>query len=342
MTEPEGVGTQAFKYDVAISLLGQDAALAERLHDALAPLEVFVFTRRQPDLAGTNLVETFSETFREHAQLAVILHRARWGETDYTDLESLAIQQRGLRTRWRSVLLVKLDDAPTPSWFHADVLGYLEHPRYPFAEIVGAVRAQAERLGAVAREETPQEFVERLARGQADAAERRRIEESEAGMRAVTNEVAQLFGAIAHGGETAREQLAPLNPFVERQPGFVALAARTGTLWVSWDTQWSNSLDGSALTARLFDGYAEVPGYRVARKPRLVTHTSWRPRLDADRVWRWVRTSPPAAHDTAALAQLLLRELFALLFTDRSPGASSRTVPSARSIVVDPDAYADY
>jgi hypothetical protein len=44
----------SFEYDVAISFLSRDEGLAKELRDRLsASLRVFLYTHRQPELAGT-------------------------------------------------------------------------------------------------------------------------------------------------------------------------------------------------------------------------------------------------------------------------------------------------
>ena len=193
-----------FKWDVAISLRAADAELAGQLADALAPLRVFLFTRRQQDLGGANQVEVFTETFRRDARLSVVLHRKEWGASDYTDLESLAIQERGLRTRWRSVFLVKLDDSEAPLWFAQHVLGYVEYPRYSIAEVAGAIRARAEELGAVARVETLTEYHARLAKAAADERDRQTFAASTLGLAAARAEVGRLFNVLEQQCELLR------------------------------------------------------------------------------------------------------------------------------------------
>jgi len=65
-----------------------------------------VFTKNQRELIGRNGVEAFLEIFRRDARLAVILFRAGYGETEYTDLEVRGIQDRGMETRWQSPILI--------------------------------------------------------------------------------------------------------------------------------------------------------------------------------------------------------------------------------------------
>jgi len=57
-----------------------------------ANLEVFVYSKKQDQLAGTDGMESFREVFREQSRLNVVLFRAGWGETRFTRVELAAIK----------------------------------------------------------------------------------------------------------------------------------------------------------------------------------------------------------------------------------------------------------
>ena len=63
----------------------------------MAPaLRVFEFTSRQADVAGTDGLVTFKNTFRNISRLVVVLYRNGWGDTPWTRVESEAITGRFL------------------------------------------------------------------------------------------------------------------------------------------------------------------------------------------------------------------------------------------------------
>jgi hypothetical protein len=61
---------QNFKYDVAISFLGDDLDLAEELAKLLQDrMSVFLFTERQGEIAGSDGLDTLSLMFGSQARL---------------------------------------------------------------------------------------------------------------------------------------------------------------------------------------------------------------------------------------------------------------------------------
>jgi hypothetical protein len=79
------VADAAPRYDVAISFVVADLALATALADRLDAngIKVFFFPRNQKELAGTNGLETLREPFSS-SRLNVVLFGQRWGETPWT------------------------------------------------------------------------------------------------------------------------------------------------------------------------------------------------------------------------------------------------------------------
>ncbi len=53
------------KYDVAISFLHRDEQFALKIHAGLSErMEVFLYSKKQEELAGTDGLESFREAFR--------------------------------------------------------------------------------------------------------------------------------------------------------------------------------------------------------------------------------------------------------------------------------------
>lgn len=105
-------------YDVAISLLGEDLKVAEKIDEELPDdLSVFLYKDRQEEIAGRDGLDVFSGVFRT-ARLCVLLYRPNWGETTYTRLEEWAIKGRVLGGERDFLLLVRFGEAgPIPPWF---------------------------------------------------------------------------------------------------------------------------------------------------------------------------------------------------------------------------------
>jgi hypothetical protein len=80
-------------YDVGISVLHRDEPLALELESQLSPnLKVFVYSKKQEQIAGTDGMESFREVVRSQSRLNVVLFRTGWGETKFTRIELTARQ----------------------------------------------------------------------------------------------------------------------------------------------------------------------------------------------------------------------------------------------------------
>src|SRR5208282_6190202 len=105
-------------YDVAISFLSRDEPLAVKLHDQLSEnLSVFVYSKRQEEVAGTDGLESFRQAFLSQSRLVVVLYRNGWGQTRWTEVEELAIKERAFKGGWKSLLFVTLQSEDAlPAW----------------------------------------------------------------------------------------------------------------------------------------------------------------------------------------------------------------------------------
>jgi len=106
------------KYDVALSFLAQDEALAAALTDELSKrFSVFFFPRKQDDLAGTDGTESMRTPFLEDCRLMVVLYRAKWGHTRWTAIEETAIHDACFNGDLKRLFFIALDDqSPFPKW----------------------------------------------------------------------------------------------------------------------------------------------------------------------------------------------------------------------------------
>src|SRR5271155_695677 len=96
------------EFDVAISFLASDVSIAQELYEGLEGLKVFFYPRHQEQTAGTNGLESMPKPFND-CRVMVILYRQGWGETPWTGVESLAIQDRCRRNHFRNLMFVQLD-----------------------------------------------------------------------------------------------------------------------------------------------------------------------------------------------------------------------------------------
>jgi hypothetical protein len=139
---------QNFKYDVAISFLGDDLNLAEELAKLLRDrMSVFLFSERQGEIAGSDGLDTLSLVFGSEARLVVILYRATWGSTPWTRVEETAIKNRGLQHGWDFILLIPLDQHPElPPWLPKPQI-WLSYAQYGLVAAVPVLERKLEELG---------------------------------------------------------------------------------------------------------------------------------------------------------------------------------------------------
>jgi hypothetical protein len=108
----------AYKYDVAISFLVEDVAIAQALHDKLAAgLDVFFFPRNQEELAGTDGLESMRAPFLRESRLNVVIYRPKWGKTRWTAVEERAIKESCLDNSYKTVFLYVVEHTSVlPEW----------------------------------------------------------------------------------------------------------------------------------------------------------------------------------------------------------------------------------
>jgi hypothetical protein len=134
------------KYDVAISFLSRDEALASSLNDKLDGLKVFFFPRKQEELAGTNGLESMREPFQT-ARIVVVLYRQPWGNTNWTRVEQAAITDRFLKQGWDWLLFVQLDNAGAlPVWL-PDTHVRFAFEQYGIEQLAGAIKFRVQQRG---------------------------------------------------------------------------------------------------------------------------------------------------------------------------------------------------
>jgi hypothetical protein len=131
------------KYDVAISFLSRDLAIAASLNDRLSgELEVFFYPGNQEELAGTDGLESMRKPFVDGSRVVVVLYREGWGTTPWTRVEESAIKDGCLKYGWRRLFFV-LIDAPErlPLWVPDTHIGF-DYTKFPIDQAVGAIKAR--------------------------------------------------------------------------------------------------------------------------------------------------------------------------------------------------------
>jgi hypothetical protein len=257
----------SYRFDVAFSFLSRDLAVAEQLADLLRPgLEVFLYSRQQENLLGSDGMTKFAAVFGRDARIAVILHRGNteaapgWGFTPWTGFEESHIKAHALRRRMGSFMLIKFDDAPPPEWvpeFYIYADWRVDSPE----SIAGAIRSKAREQGAVVRVETAVDVARRQAR---ESAARRNREDRARSYDAVAEvhaEIETLFLEIRHLVEELRTGDPPIDIAFGAHLTRGTIVSRVSTSIV-WQERVSNNITGSLLRVAEWDDRIEPPSSR--------------------------------------------------------------------------------
>ena len=286
------------EFDVGISFLSADSALATALAAALVPLKVFVYPNRQEEIAGTNGVETFRDAFRNKVQVPVVLFRPRWGQTPYTRVEEIAITEYcTYEAGWNVLMFVTLEDGAIPKWV-PNIHMRFDLNAFPVEQLVGAIKSRVVAAGGVVRPPSAAELAKQMAAREAfDKETRRLLEQSNQPFLEATNalfqelerqivEVCQATGwTVPHGFDQSR---------------FVAWFGPV-SLKLTTHEVWGNTARDGALHLRHFHGRILTPaeiaqGYSMYPESQEFGADTLAIRRDPNVGWMWEfrgSTAPP-------------------------------------------------
>ncbi len=293
-----------FEHDVAISFLGQDEPLANEIQARLQPpLRVFVFSKAQEEVAGTDGAESFREVFRHRSRIAVVLFRHGWGETRFTRVEAAAIKDYCLEAGWDRLLFVRLSrEGAIPKWVPESYV-YLDLARFTLEDLVGAVKARASQFGAALRAQTPAE------RAGAIAAREAFDEETKQLLRRSPQPFHDAGTKLVDSLERHCTEIEGASGWVMLRGGnthtYYVIFARGVSVQLLPENVYSNCADGAFLYVRLFTGRVRTPAERAkgatlfdepqeSRKFRLSLHR------DPAVGWCWKRDGRVLTNEAAA------------------------------------------
>jgi hypothetical protein len=269
------------KYDVAISFLSQDVAIAQAIHDKLAGgFDVFFFPRNQEELAATNGMESMRAAFRHESRLNVVVYRPKWGKTPWTAVEEQAIIDSCLHNQYKSIFLYVVEKTTIlPTWLPENYI-YFSATHYPLEEAVGAIKARVQERGGEYRPLTPIKKAE-LNQAEEDYRRAKSALSSELGTTLVFAKVKELFTEISRhiqevndAGDHPIQRQFTLKEG-EREQSCLLGRHRVG-MGVYWYQPWGNSLDKAILAVREFNENIILPAGRIRfTQPGIVGETRY-------------------------------------------------------------------
>jgi len=263
-----------YKYDVALSFLAQDEPLATQIANILEERHrVFLYSRKQEQLAGTDGEKTFNQVFSEQARVVVVLYRHGWGESPWTRIEETAIKNRAFDEGYDFALFVPTDDKPTVPKYVPKTRLWIGLARFGINGAASVIDARVQELGGEPRVLT---LEERAARAQ-QAADFKKFREgyfrSQEGIQAANASFGRIVEVIEQRVE-ALHAAAPGLALQAKRFGRVLVVLGTGpALRLEWCPQYANSFDGAYLDATIWEGHPPVPGAFTFREERRPRHT---------------------------------------------------------------------
>ncbi|MFY9610301.1 MAG: hypothetical protein WAU45_17020 [Blastocatellia bacterium] len=280
-----------YKYDLAISFLQEDEALAmdiaDRIGDRLA-VDVFVYSKRQDELVGREGLEAFSGIFGRQSRIVVVLHREAWGNTLWTRAEETAIKNRAYQDGAEFLLLIPLDRSPLPDWVPITHL-YLGIEKYGIDGAASAAEEMVRRAGGIVRSESAFDYAGRVARKVDFEREREGWYNSAKGVEEATAEARTVLNEIEAIGNRIKEELPGLKIRVEsRWDRQNIVASEDYGLVILWDTNSGiNSLRNFRLTAKLYRGFVTFRQILFVDRPEELQENKYDPDIDRSLTPGW-------------------------------------------------------
>ena len=277
--------TDDYRFDIAFSFLAEDEPLAQELSDALQDrLEVFIYSKKQEELAGTDGEETFNRVFGCEARTVAVLYRENWGETPWTRIEKTAIRNRAFEKGYDFVTFIPLEKpALMPEWLPKTRI-WLDLERWGVKGATVVLERKAQEAGATPRTETAVQLAQRIQRQ--DERERRKqsILQSPKGFALARDDLKILFTRLDELAEEISSAFNPAEPRIDGgehgeeifiDPAKLEIRKEHKTdrarqfclaqpyrldssdpyhLAVTWSQQWANSLQNSKLSVMIWRG----------------------------------------------------------------------------------------
>lgn len=298
------VENREYRYDIAISFLHEDEPIALDLHERLSPnFEVFVYSKKQKDLAGTDGTESFRKAFREDSRLVVVLYRDGWGKTPWTRIEEGAITDRFLKEGWDWLLFVMVDSNSTPPPWLPETRIRLNLPDYGIEQTVGAIKARAQELGSRFHTEDAVQRARRLERQIAARAERKRMLGSTEGVNAARSKASEIYSEIDRLAKEINNSAKDIKLSAGSSHDSTVLTNGRVSIVVYFHSTYTNTLENSSFVIREMNGKVLLPqereGYMLFTEPKELSVQKFDPDITSDKGWCWRSQSDPKRYYTS-------------------------------------------
>ena len=250
-----------YKYDVAFSFLSGDEALAHRLERQLGGrVTTFLYSKVQEQLAGKDGELEFARVFGNEARIVVVLYRPEWGATPWTRIEETSIRNRGYEWGYDFAMFIPLQSPQAgPQWLPKSRLWFdLERHGVEGAGIV--IEARVQEAGGTVREESVEDRARRLKASRDRESARMEFLKSERGERAARGEFASMKETLDGHCKSTSELIALHFGSARGYADECSVEGHGVGIHIQWIVSFSNTLDGSQLRVRFFEGRVPLEG----------------------------------------------------------------------------------
>jgi hypothetical protein len=241
---------EEYKYDVAFSFVVDDEELAKQLNVQIKNrMKTFIYFEHQKKLAGKDGEEEFNRVFGTEARVVVILYRKIWGTTSWTRIEETAIKNRGYDEGYDFVILIPLDKPSTsPRWLPKTRM-WIGLERWGIDAAAAVIEARVQEHGGAPREETVEEYAERINQETAKKQKQKDFLESSEGVKKAEYEFKNIYQEVKHLTDTISNGDGQIKFSVK---DFYVREIKIYTnnhfsVYYLWEYAYSNTLDKSVL-----------------------------------------------------------------------------------------------
>lgn len=290
MTTPE------FEYDVAISFGWKDEPMANRLAALLAGrLKVFLYSKEQDKLAGTDGEKTFNDVFGAKSRLVVVLFRQTWGTTPFTRFEETAIRNRAFTDGYDFTVFIPMDETEkqkVPAWLPKNRL-YVGLDRWGIEAAAAVIESRFSELGGDVREETIDDIAAKTAQVLAFKEKVQAHLNSDAGVAVQKRAYETLKANLLEVAKKLQNTLPSIHLQIKVDPqahGPVLFLSDQVAMSVYWTLKYANVLSDANLEATLWQGHPPWPGIWMREEPRELASLRFNPALLEDGTAGWKST----------------------------------------------------
>lgn len=318
-------------YDVAISFLSEDENIASAITDALSQsLSVFFYPTKQQETAGADGLETMRKLYlRETSRVVVVLFRKGWGETPWTGVEEMAIKERCLKDKYRSVFFLRLDNSELPQWV-PDTYVSFNYDDFGFEQAIGAIKARVQEQGGLIKPESVTKRAERY-RLEGDYQREREQLKAYNGRSKVKAEALNLFAELEAQCEQLRTHDSIPNQFAVDERHFHLRNNRVSLIVTMHMSNVAPDIVPE-LIVKEFDKRLAFVGEHLFYpdgEPREVSTTRFHPELSRAREQGWTPKGEESFLSSPALAEKIVIQ-FVDLIEKADRGSVERREPRSR------------